>query len=140
MFGPDWPDNGEIDIIEGVNTNTVNAMTLHTSDGCTIGDGSFTGVLETENCYIYAADQSSNAGCSIEDTRTTSYGDGFNSNGGGVFATQITSDYIAIWFWPAASVPSDVSNGSPSPTGWGTPVALFEGDCDISEHFSDLNV
>jgi len=31
MFGPNWPHNGEIDIIEGVNQNEANLMSLHTS-------------------------------------------------------------------------------------------------------------
>jgi hypothetical protein len=31
---PTWPDNGEIDIIEYVNTDKVDATTLHTNGGC----------------------------------------------------------------------------------------------------------
>ena len=30
MLGPNWPNNGEVDIIEGVNGNTNNLMSLHT--------------------------------------------------------------------------------------------------------------
>jgi beta-glucanase (GH16 family) len=33
LLGPSWPQGGEIDIVEGVNLNTQNAMTLHTSPG-----------------------------------------------------------------------------------------------------------
>ena len=39
MVGPNWPGNGEIDIIEGVNDNAQNQMTLHTSPGCTVSVG-----------------------------------------------------------------------------------------------------
>eukprot|EP00694_Reclinomonas_americana_P005531 EC794718.1.p1 GENE.EC794718.1~~EC794718.1.p1 ORF type:complete len:180 (+),score=47.97 EC794718.1:20-559(+) len=34
LVGDDWPINGEIDIIEGVNTQSVVHTTLHTNDGC----------------------------------------------------------------------------------------------------------
>lgn len=30
MFGPNWPNNGEVDIIEGVSRNTKNLMSAHT--------------------------------------------------------------------------------------------------------------
>ena len=45
MFGPNWPNNGEIDIIEGVNNQPENGVTLHTSDGCDYANtsASFTG-------------------------------------------------------------------------------------------------
>eukprot|EP01047_Picozoa_sp_COSAG01_P131842 COSAG01_NODE_61632_length_288_cov_1.370370_1_plen_40_part_10 len=35
MNGPDWPDNGEVDIVEGVNGVEFTESTLHTSPGCT---------------------------------------------------------------------------------------------------------
>lgn len=44
---PTWPDNGEIDIIEYVNTDSVDATTLHTNGGCDqagVDPNSFTGL------------------------------------------------------------------------------------------------
>ncbi|KAL1980751.1 hypothetical protein VTN96DRAFT_3558 [Rasamsonia emersonii] len=138
--GANWPNGGEIDIIEGVNQQTTDAMTLHTSDGCTINDSGFTGTLSTSNCYVDAPGQSNNAGCGIDSTSSQSYGDGFNAIGGGVYATEWTSDYIKIWFFPRGSIPSDITSGSPDPSGWGTPAAAFQGNCDIDSHFTAQNI
>ena len=115
-------------------------MTLHTSDGCTINNSGFTGTLTTDNCYVDAAGQSNNAGCGITDPSTASYGAGFNANGGGVFATEWTSSAISIYFFPRGSIPSDITDGSPDPSTWGTPVAYFSGGCDIDEHFSGMQI
>jgi hypothetical protein len=46
-----------------------------------------------------------------------------------------TSSYIRTFFFPRGSVPSDITSGSPNPSGWGTPAALFEGNCNIDSHF-----
>lgn len=35
MFGPNWPADGEIDIVEFVNNDSKVATTLHTTDNCT---------------------------------------------------------------------------------------------------------
>lgn len=140
MLGSNWPNNGEIDIIEGVNTQSVNQMTLHTSDGCTINNSGFTGTLETSNCYVEASGQSTNAGCGILSSNTQSYGDGFNSAGGGVYATEWTSSGINIWFFSSSSIPSDITSGNPNPSNWGTPSAAFAGSCDIDAHFSNLQI
>jgi len=140
MLGSNWPNNGEIDIIEGVNQGTTNQMTLHTSDGCSISNSGFTGTLDTGNCYVEASGQSANSGCAIVNTDESSYGDGFNNADGGVYATEWTGDAINIWYFANASIPSDISSGSPNPSGWGTPAASFSGDCDISSHFSNLQI
>ncbi|KAK0967360.1 hypothetical protein LTR54_018279 [Friedmanniomyces endolithicus] len=114
--GPNWPNNGEIDIIEGVHDQTTNLMTLHTSDNCSItNDNMFTGSISTTNCFVNAPGQSNNAGCSIHTTNTQTYGAGFDAISGGVYATEWTSDAISIWFFPRNAIPGDIHNGHPSP-------------------------
>ncbi|KAJ9270158.1 CAZyme family GH16 [Paecilomyces variotii] len=140
MLGSDWPNNGEIDIIEGVNDQSNNDMTLHTSDGCSITSSGFTGSLVTSNCYVDASGQSTNSGCQIASSSSQSFGTNFNNAGGGVYATEWTSDAISIWFFPRGSIPSDITSGSPDPTSWGTPDANFAGDCDIDSHFNSLQI
>ncbi|KAL9099127.1 MAG: hypothetical protein Q9163_005328 [Psora crenata] len=141
MVGPDWPNQGEIDILEGVNDNANNAVTLHTSDGCSIReDGTFTGTLGTTNCYVNAPGQSPNVGCAIESQDTRSYGSGFNSIGGGVMATEWTSSAISVWFFPRGTIPADITNGAPEPRNWGQPVARFQGACDIDSHFKNQQI
>lgn len=140
MLGSDWPKNGEIDIIEGVNTQTTNQVTLHTTDGCSINPLGFSGTLDTANCYVEAPGQSANSGCVIEDASTQSYGDGFNKAGGGVYATEWTSNGISIWFFPSSSIPADIKSGNPNPLFWGLPSASFAGNCDIDSHFKDLQI
>lgn len=140
MLGTSWPNNGEIDIIEGVNTQTSNSMTLHTSDGCTINDNGFTGTLSTGNCYIDAAGQPINAGCGISNPDIYSYGSGFNFIRGGVYATEWTSTGINIWFFPRDSIPLDIIAGIPDPMLWGLPAAKFAGGCDINEHFDEMSI
>lgn len=141
MVGPNWPDTGEIDIIEGINDNANNAMSLHTSDDCSIADdGTFTGTLTFSDCYVNAPGQPSNSGCDIQDQNTQSYGKDFNSNGGGVIAMEWTSSAIRIWFFPRGMTPSDLEAGNPDPASWPEPVAQYQGDCDIPSHFADMQI
>lgn len=112
-------------------------MVLHTSDGCTIDNDGFTGNLKTSNCYVYAPGQDANAGCGIEATDPNSYGKGFNSIGGGIYATEITPNGISIWFFPRGSEPGDVLGDNPNPANWGTPAAKFAGGgCDWEGKFN----
>ncbi|EXJ60435.1 endo-1,3(4)-beta-glucanase [Cladophialophora yegresii CBS 114405] len=138
MLGPNWPTNGEIDIIEGVNSQSANTMTLHTNAGCSITNtGAFSGSMVTDNCDVNAPDQAANAGCSIDTQDNLSFGSGFNANGGGVYATEWTSEAISMWFFPRNSIPSDIANGQPDPSNWGLPKGQFTGGCDIDEHVKD---
>ena len=80
-----------------------------------------------------------NNGCGITSDSSSSYGTGLNSAQGAVYATEVTSSTITIWFWSRGSEPSDVTSGSPDPSNWGTPFALFSG-CDISSYFKDMQI
>ncbi|KAK7191908.1 hypothetical protein DPSP01_011335 [Paraphaeosphaeria sporulosa] len=143
MFGPNWPYQGEIDILEGVHEQDTNALTLHTSTGCSVGSDTslFSGSVETQNCDVKAEGQPDNAGCSIKSKDNKSYGAGLNDNGGGVYATEWTSDAISIWFFPRDSVPEGVTGDNPDPSTWGTPSAKWVKDsCDIDGIFKDLNI
>ena len=124
-----WPAGGEIDILEGVNDQAANKMTLHTTAGATISSSEhFSGSLVTSNCDINAPNQDRNAGCQISDTDELTFGLGFNNATGGTYATEWTSEAIKIWFWPRGSVPSDIKSGKPNPSAaWGVPKSQFSG-------------
>ncbi|PCH33206.1 glycoside hydrolase family 16 protein [Wolfiporia cocos MD-104 SS10] len=137
--GPNWPAGGEIDIVEGVNTYTNNQATIHTNPGCTIPSNSssvldITGtVVGPTNC---AAAQTDNQGCGIRSNSNISYGPGFNQIGGGVYAMQWDDNGVSVWFFPRSDIPSDITDGSPDSSGWGTPMANWPATgCNPSTYF-----
>ncbi|KAJ5261384.1 endo-1-3(4)-beta-glucanase [Penicillium angulare] len=141
MVGTDPPTAGEIDIIEGVNEGPNNEVTLHTNeDGCSIRRSGFSGKIATENCYIYSTGSAGSGGCGIVDNEANSYGDAFNAAGGGVFATEWTSDFIKVWRFSSSNIPNDIRAGNPDPSRWGPPVASFSGSCDIDSRFQNLHI
>jgi hypothetical protein len=89
--GPNWPAGGEIDIVEGVNDYTNNQATLHTTAGCGLAS-SDSKALSISGTLVGGTDCSvsstSNQGCGIQATSNVTYGAGFNSNGGGVYASK----------------------------------------------------
>ncbi|RPD78311.1 hypothetical protein L226DRAFT_481036 [Lentinus tigrinus ALCF2SS1-7] len=121
--GPNWPDGGEIDIIEAVNLMPANQMAIHTLSGCTQS----------------GTDCSQGAGCTVGEKADNSYGSAFASAGGGVWATQFDTTGINIWFWSRKDVPSDVTSATNSvdPSSWGTPSAQYStSSCDVSKFFT----
>ncbi|KAM0750532.1 hypothetical protein T439DRAFT_356286 [Meredithblackwellia eburnea MCA 4105] len=86
--GPNWPAGGEIDVVEGVNNQVTNQMTLHTSDsGCKYDpNANITGTMYKTNDDCNA-NVNGNAGCSFFDSSDSSYGQPFNAHNGGVWAT-----------------------------------------------------
>ncbi|GAA6021012.1 hypothetical protein JCM10207_003888 [Rhodosporidiobolus poonsookiae] len=128
-----WPQSGEIDIYEGVNARNYNQYTLHTAPGCT-RSGKMTGSLVDAPSDCGAGGGS--VGCTVFDRSPTSFGTGFNSAGGGVFAVLYAETGLSIWRWPRASIPADVKKGAPRWKSWGTPVAAFDGKtCDTRTFF-----
>ncbi|GAA5954316.1 hypothetical protein JCM10213_009171 [Rhodosporidiobolus nylandii] len=118
---PVGPDLGEIDVYEGVNNRAFNQMTLHTTQGCTRNPN----IAQTGG---------------VVDWDPKSYGTGFNAAGGGVwavlFAETGTDLYrrrsISMWRWTRSAIPSDIKNGAPRSSQWGTPVAAWDSStCDI---------
>ncbi|TFK32346.1 laminarinase [Crucibulum laeve] len=141
--GANWPYQGEIDILEGVNDQGPNQVTLHTDSGCTMpASRSQTGTAVQNNCDVAATN---NAGCGVQITDTRSYGTIFNNKGGGWYAVERTNSFIKVWFWSreATGIPSDVLNGATSVNtdNWGTPRAYFPStSCPISSKFGPHNI
>lgn len=91
--GYNWPDNGEIDVLESNNmASHGNEVTLHTTPGCNMNvKRKETGAPVLKNC-----DNSTNgnAGCGVLGDSST-YGQELNGNGGGV-----SSPYSVIYYHP----------------------------------------
>ncbi|GAA5984337.1 hypothetical protein JCM11641_006187 [Rhodosporidiobolus odoratus] len=137
--GGDWPNNGEIDILEGVNVEDTNQYTLHVKDSdCKQDSGvdiAGTAVAANNDCN---ANNDGNAGCSYAETAKGNYGEAFNAAGGGVFVTEFTADAISIWFWSRPDIPDNIASGSPDSKAWGRPSATWpKSSCDIASYFGD---
>ncbi|KAF8556871.1 2 beta-glucanase [Imleria badia] len=138
-----WPNGGEVDIVEGVNDQGPNQSSLHTSAGCSIPASGVSqlGTTVSTNCD---ATVNNNMGCGVRSDDSNSFGPSFNDNGGGWYAIERTNNYISIWFWKrGASAPSDATSGASTidTSNWGTPVAHFPNtQCDLATHFDANNI
>ena len=126
-----WPAGGEIDIVENVNEANTNFATLHTGGTgqvCSYPNQTLPHSHATSlGCDINSPGQGQNVGCAFNDNRANSWGAGFNSNNGGVYAMLRTADAISVYFFARGSIPSDVLSNSPNPANWGKPSALWSG-------------
>lgn len=138
-FGPNWPENGEIDIIEGINLMPNNQISVHSTPGCTHNGSEYQ--LGTSGT---TTDCSEPSGCTVMETSPNSYGSGFAAAGGGVWATQFDVSGIFIWFWSRLNVPASihqVDSASMDVTQWGIPHAsYFSNTCNITQYFSAQNL
>lgn len=138
MVGPQWPQDGEIDILEGVNQMSQNQITLHTKPGCVpeVGPGGQSGAITADaDCGAGGG----GVGCGVFNTNSAGWGSAFNAAGGGVYATIWTATGVSIYNWPVGQVPYDISDGEPDPSGWGQPVANFVG-CDFGALMDNMNI
>jgi hypothetical protein len=118
-----WPRNGEVDVLEGVNGQTVAKTALHTSDKCDMyahvpeyaktGDWEWvTGIPDTftgepdlrtakaaDNCWVMAQHQWANEGCTAVHDRNDTLGAPVNDNGGGVYALEWDPENRHIRSW-----------------------------------------
>jgi len=137
--GPNWPNNGEIDIMEGVNDLTLNQASVHTSSGCHISDdqtiNNATGTLVGgSDC---ASAETNNGGCGQQDTaQNNTHGPGFNSIGGGVYAMVWDETGIAVYFFNRSAIPADITGLAPQPQNWGLPFARWPAtNCNSFQFF-----
>ncbi|KAL4986558.1 endo-1,3(4)-beta-glucanase xgeA [Aspergillus falconensis] len=130
--GPDWPTDGEIDIIEGVNKHEANEIVLHTSGTCDVGgDYNMTGTMTSSEC----GEASGTIGCVVKGQQGSS-GDPFNEQGGGVYAMEWQEEYLKIWYFPRSSIPESLTAGTPDTSSFGTPMAHLQGSCNFKERFT----
>jgi len=127
-----WPQFGEIDVMEGVNGVGSNAMTLHTSAGCTV----------PPNLNCNAGDAHNGCGFRAAPSSGT-FGSSFNNNpgGGGIYAMEWIPNNqggIKIWSFPRNEIPADILAGRPNPPTWRTDTGFakfpFGNNCP-SNHF-----
>lgn len=131
---PNWPVNGEIDILEGVNTQTRAKTAMHTTKGCDMEDvplGVKTGywdtasgvpmrngdidptVREARDCFVYNPHQWLNQGCVAMHERNDTMGEPLNQNGGGIFVLEWDpiNRLIKSWvFTPHTEVPENLKD------------------------------
>ncbi|GME35454.1 Glycoside hydrolase family 16 [Neofusicoccum parvum] len=129
----------------------------------------YTGSVYTDDC-AYKPDTNDNSGCQIRaptgsapvyagagrtaNAIVPTFGDSFNSAGGGTLAMEWTSTGIKIWlFGRAQASPADVAAAinltstaspvtvAPSTEAWGKPVGHFSGpECDWDLRFRDMRI
>jgi len=129
-----WPDHGEIDIVEPINTQTIAKTALHTSEDCDMYahvsrwnwtghwdsatglPDTFTGLpnfntsLEADNCWTQTPHQWANQGCVAISDRNDTIGAPMNERGGGVYALEWDprNEYIRSWVFPRDEIPSNL--------------------------------
>ncbi|KAI0841828.1 glycoside hydrolase family 16 protein [Hypoxylon sp. FL0890] len=140
--GANWPVGGELEIIEGANTAQRNLFSAHTAEGCQAPSDGFTGEQGSTDC----SPSRENIGCNYASppSDTTSYGDPFNAEGGGVYALEWDSQDLKLWHFPRSTIPDDIVYGhvvGPDPSSWGPPQAVFGGSsCDPDTYFFNLSL
>jgi hypothetical protein len=128
-----WPINGEIDIVEGVNYQSVAKTALHTTKECKMDDipqglktGGWdeavgipdkkTGIPDmtlryATDCFVYNPHQWLNQGCVAVDEEGRSLGVPLNRKGGGVFVLEWDPAFRHIRTWvfsPHTRVPENL--------------------------------
>ncbi|KAF8333125.1 concanavalin A-like lectin/glucanase domain-containing protein [Cantharellus anzutake] len=115
--GTNWPQYGEMDIIEEVNLATFNQYSY----------------TRRKDAPILTLRQ---VGCIIVENKPNNFGQGFAQNGGGAYAVLWNDDGIKFWFFPRSGIPSDFTSTSPNPANWGPPSAFYpQSTCNTTKFF-----
>jgi hypothetical protein len=127
-----WPNHGEIDIVEGINTQSFVKTALHTSDHCSMYahvpsyrmtgqwdratgiPDTYTGKMDNattvpaDNCYVMAPHQWLNQGCVVQSEQNNTLGVGLNTiSRGGIYVLQwdpFVTQSIQSWVFPKNSL------------------------------------
>ncbi len=131
-----WPNNGEIDILEGINTQTVAKTALHTTDQCSMyaqvpwwthsgvwdtstglpdtftGKPNYINTVEADNCWVMAPHQWANQGCVAVSTENDTIGEPMNAIGGGVYVLEWdpVNGYIKSWVFKNGEIPNNLQD------------------------------
>ncbi|KAH8929412.1 glycoside hydrolase family 16 protein [Atractiella rhizophila] len=130
-----WPQDGEIDIIEGANNGQQNQIALHTSAGCSLKTPmNATGTPRNLNCESPGANNQ-NLGCQVGDTSASNYGKPASDVSGGVWAVLFDTTGVYYWHFPRDQIPAELvsSNITPNPANLGTPIARYANPCNGNE-------
>ncbi|KAH9482161.1 putative glycosidase C21B10.07 [Psilocybe cubensis] len=135
----EWPNAGEIDIIEGINNMQHNQIALHTPTGC------FQAPNPPQSGTTLETDCSTDRGCIVAETKPNSFGPGFAQAGGGVYAVQMDTSGIYVWFWSRPDVPMNIqtatSTDKMSLSTWGMPSAAYPvSACNVTQYFPPQNL
>ncbi|PHH75745.1 hypothetical protein CDD80_2083 [Ophiocordyceps camponoti-rufipedis] len=133
--GNDWPNDGEIDILEAFNLNSWSQPGFRTSDArgdCVLRAEPrvrHTSRLMSEAC-------TSEKGCYGADRRAL-----IGHETGAIFALEWTKAFIKIYRWIPGQEPADINTDTPIPSSWGPPlVSLLATDCDLDAHFANQRI
>ncbi|KAF4584126.1 glycoside hydrolase family 16 protein [Ophiocordyceps camponoti-floridani] len=133
--GNDWPNDGEIDVLESFNLNSWSQPGFRTSNArgdCVLRaepQKRHTSPLISESC-------TSEQGCYGADRRAL-----IGHEAGAIFALEWTKAFIKIYRWIPGQEPADINTDTPIPSGWGPPlVSLLTSDCDIDAHFANQRI
>ncbi|QRW05735.1 glycoside hydrolase family 16 protein [Ceratobasidium sp. AG-Ba] len=141
-----WPQNGEIDVLEGVNDQIPNRSAIHTVNGCSMStpQSSMTGNIVSTNCSYL---NNYNEGCAVLwENRQDSYAKPLNDMGGGWFVTERTDNHVSIWFWGRndENVPPAVRSGAHiiCTKEFGKPIAYWESSntCNLAKVLGPHNI
>jgi len=114
-------------------------MTLHTGPNCQIpGWRNMTGNSVGIDCDSFV---NGNSGCGVQSTRPNSYGEQFNSAGGGAYAMELTDDGINVWYFTKKDLPWDIESNNPNPSRWRVPDGAWPfGSACTRDHYGPQQI